>query len=162
MSAYGYPYESSAAAASGYLSGGRGHSSFGNPASYGMPGSALGAPYGSSAQPGSIQGLGGVATSVASGMSPASHSNHHSHNMQTSSTGYSTAPPHLGSGSTGIHGFTSAYGTTGPSSYSGLMSPYQNCPSLSDSVLHQGGIQLILDDRLQNFNRPIALKKVLG
>ena len=134
MGAYGYNYESSAAA--GYLSGGRGPPGFGNPASYGMPGSAFGSPYGSSTPQGSVPGISGVAASVASGVSPTPLSNHLS--MQTSSSSYSTAPPHLGSGSSGFHGFSSAYAPSGHSSYGSLMSSYQNCPSLGDAVLHQG------------------------
>ena len=132
MGAYGYGYESSAAA-SGYLSGGRGPPGFGNPGSYGMPGSAFASPYGSSTQ-GSAQGLSGVTASIPSGVSPVSHHG----SMQTSSSAFSTAPPHLGSGSGSFPGFSSAYGPTGPSSYGSLMSSYQNCSALGDTVLHQG------------------------
>ncbi|CAK8671053.1 unnamed protein product [Clavelina lepadiformis] len=137
MSAYGYSYEPTAAA-TGYLGNARGPSSFGNPVGggYPMPGSTYSSPYGSSSQPGSIQGISGVSTSIASGMSPVPHSSHHS--MQTPSSGYSTAPPPLGSASGGFHGFSSAYGPAGHSSYGGLMNQYQSCPGLSEAVLHQG------------------------
>lgn len=140
MSAYGYSYEptAAAAAASGYLSGGRGPSSFGNPASYGMPGSAFGSPYGSSPQPGSMHNINGISASVSSGMSPVSLSSHHTHTMQSSGPGYSTAPHHLGSGSGAFHGFSSAYGPTAHSSYGSLMNQYQNCSPLTEAVLHQG------------------------
>ena len=137
MGAYGYSYEpSAAAAATGYLSGGRGPSGFGNPASYGMPGSAFTSPYGSSTQQAAVQGISGVTASIPSGVSPVAHSNHPS--MQTTSSSYSSAPPHLGTGAGSFHGFSSAYGPTGHSSYGSLMSSYQNCSSLSDAVLHQG------------------------
>ena len=133
MSTYGYPYEPAAAAASSYLGNGRGPSSFGNPGGYGMPGSSYGAPYGSSPQTGSLQGIGCVSASATSGMSPVSHS---SHLMQTSSSGYSTtAHPSLGSSAGTFHGFSSPYGHTGHS-YSSLMNQYQNCPTLGD--LHHG------------------------
>lgn len=129
MSTYGYSYEPAAAAASNYLSNGRGTSSFGTPGGYGMTGSTYGSPYGSVPHPGSLQGIGCVPASVASGMSPVSHSNHHG--MQTSATGYSSTP-HLGTaGTAGFHGFTSPYAHSGHS-YSGLMNQYPNCASLSD------------------------------
>ena len=134
MSTYGYSYEpAAAAAASNYLSNGRGASGFGNPGGYGMPGSAYGSPYGTVTQPASLQGIGCVSVSAASGMSPVSHSNHHG--MQTSSSGYSSAPPLGSAGSAGFHGFTSPYGHSGHS-YSGLMNQYQNCSALGD--LHHG------------------------
>ena len=135
MNSYGYPYEPTAATASSYLGNGRGPSSFGNPTGYGMPGSAYSSPYGSSTQSSTLQGIGCVSATVASGMSPVSHSNHHSL-MQTSSSGYSTTPhPSLGSGSAGFHGFSSPYGHSGHS-YGSLMNQYQNCQSLND--LHHG------------------------
>ena len=129
MSTYGYPYESSAAAASSYLGNSRASSGFGNPAGYAMPGPAYGSPYGSSVQSGSLQGIGCVSASVASGMSPVSHSGHL---MQTSSSGYSTTPhPSLGSTSGSFHGFSSPYGHAAHS-YSSLMNQYQSCPTLGD------------------------------